>query len=273
MKVIFMENAQEEIWTDYPGYEPGISVKTWLDLLSDQSVFTAERIDVIKKIKECGGIVSCKQLEISFGKPANYYNTHAWILAKSVFEKTGCKVHLSEKGKAQWWPILFWGRTAKRNELGTFMWKLRDELSEALDIVATRESLLNMDTVSEISQIQLFNLENPDILKEIAKRRVNLHPATKDVTATQYYRDKYISGYVKHLAKGHCQLCGGIAPFLDKDGEPYLECHHIKWLSEGGEDSIENAVALCPNCHKKMHILNDSEDKAYLQEVAKKREK
>ncbi|MGA2227240.1 MAG: HNH endonuclease, partial [Syntrophobacteraceae bacterium] len=24
---------------------------------------------------------------------------------------------------------------------------------------------------------------------------------------------------------------------------------------ENGEESIENTVALCPNCHRKMHIL------------------
>jgi len=24
-------------------------------------------------------------------------------------------------------------------------------------------------------------------------------------------------------------------------------------LSEGGEDTLENAIALCPNCHRKMH--------------------
>jgi 5-methylcytosine-specific restriction endonuclease McrA len=30
--------------------------------------------------------------------------------------------------------------------------------------------------------------------------------------------------------------------------------------TEGGEDSIENAVALCPNCHRKMHVLNLTPD-------------
>ena len=50
------------------------------------------------------------------------------------------------------------------------------------------------------------------------------------------------------------------APFKDKNGNPYLENHHVEWLSKGGEDTIDNAVALCPNCHKKMHILDDEED-------------
>ncbi|MDU6483465.1 MAG: HNH endonuclease [Paeniclostridium sordellii] len=36
------------------------------------------------------------------------------------------------------------------------------------------------------------------------------------------------------------------------------------WLSKGGDDTIENTAALCPNCHRKMHIINDEEDVEYL---------
>lgn len=44
---------------------------------------------------------------------------------------------------------------------------------------------------------------------------------------------------------------------MDNQGEPYLESHHIVFLSEGGSDSIENTMALCPNCYMIMHILKD----------------
>ena len=40
------------------------------------------------------------------------------------------------------------------------------------------------------------------------------------------------------------------------------------WLSEGGEDSIENTVALCPNCHRKMHVVNLQEDIDKLNRIA-----
>jgi 5-methylcytosine-specific restriction protein A len=50
------------------------------------------------------------------------------------------------------------------------------------------------------------------------------------------------------------------APFNNAKGEPHLETHHIVWLAKGGMDTIENTVALCPNCHRKMHIVNDSKD-------------
>lgn len=49
------------------------------------------------------------------------------------------------------------------------------------------------------------------------------------------------------------------APFHDKKGNPYLEAHHVKWVSEG-EDTIYNTVGVCANCHGKMPVLNLHED-------------
>ena len=75
-----------------------------------------------------------------------------------------------------------------------------------------------------------------------------------------YTRNKYVSEYAKRRADGKCQLCGRLAPFYDNEGRPYLEAHHIIRLADGGEDSENNVVALCPNCHRKMHSLNLEED-------------
>ncbi|WP_394188474.1 HNH endonuclease [Paenisporosarcina quisquiliarum] len=33
-------------------------------------------------------------------------------------------------------------------------------------------------------------------------------------------------------------------------GEPFLEAHHIHYLSKGGEDSINKFSDLSPNCHR-----------------------
>lgn len=56
-------------------------------------------------------------------------------------------------------------------------------------------------------------------------------------------------------ANGKCESCRNNAPFLRKiDNSPYLEVHHRIPLSEGGEDTIPNTIALCPNCHRKAHF-------------------
>lgn len=79
-------------------------------------------------------------------------------------------------------------------------------------------------------------------------------------------RNPYISELAKRKASGICQLCGNPAPFKDIDGNPFLETHHIEWLSEGGQDIIENTVAICPNCHRKMHVLNLPKDVSLLKQ-------
>jgi hypothetical protein len=68
----------------------------------------------------------------------------------------------------------------------------------------------------------------------------------------QIDRDTDVKEYVYRRANGSCELCGEKAPFSTIN-RPYLESHHIIWLSHEGDDIIENSVALCPNCHRKMH--------------------
>ena len=88
----------------------------------------------------------------------------------------------------------------------------------------------------------------------------NPEPSMRIIQSTQLDRNPHISEYAKMRANGSCELCNKNAPFNDSNGIPFLETHHIKWLSQGGLDSIENTVALCPNCHRKMHILNHRSD-------------
>lgn len=56
-------------------------------------------------------------------------------------------------------------------------------------------------------------------------------------------------------ADGRCEHCAKPAPFnRKKNGKPYLEVHHTVPLSKGGKDVVENAMALCPNCHRFLHF-------------------
>ncbi len=69
--------------------------------------------------------------------------------------------------------------------------------------------------------------------------------------------------------KVECELCEEPAPFTNKNGEPYLETHHIIWLSKEGPDTIENTTALCPNCYRKMHVVESEEDIEKLKQIKK----
>lgn len=83
------------------------------------------------------------------------------------------------------------------------------------------------------------------------------HPETQVVQVVQYARDPRVVAYVLNRADGICEACKAPAPFIRTDGSPYLEAHHILPLAQGGPDTVENCAALCPNCHRAMHLAKN----------------
>lgn len=72
--------------------------------------------------------------------------------------------------------------------------------------------------------------------------------------STTFIRNPYVAEMAKRQANGICYDCKKQAPFVSKvSGEPYLEVHHTIPLADGGPDTLDNVVALCPNCHRKRH--------------------
>lgn len=94
-------------------------------------------------------------------------------------------------------------------------------------------------------------------------------PGERLISSKHFERNPYVAEFAKRRANGICQLCKSPAPFATKQGLPYLETHHIVPLALEGNDTIENTVALCPNCHRKIHVLNISDDVNHLLEMAK----
>lgn len=104
--------------------------------------------------------------------------------------------------------------------------------------------------------------ETPSPSKEIKNLRQEAEKAaskdpvrdTSDAgTGSRYQRAPEIREFVIARADGVCEACGEPAPFKDKNGDPYLESHHVDELGKGGEDHPAKVVALCPECHKRVH--------------------
>lgn len=80
-------------------------------------------------------------------------------------------------------------------------------------------------------------------------------PEKVQVISIAYRRNPNVVAEVLSRANGKCEHCKNKAPFLRKsDHTPYLEVHHVVPLAEGGEDTIKNAIAVCPNCHRELHF-------------------
>ena len=80
-------------------------------------------------------------------------------------------------------------------------------------------------------------------------------PTKVAVVSYAFVRNPDVVAEVLFRAAGKCERCKDNAPFnRKKDHQPYLEVHHITQLSQGGEDTVMNALALCPNCHRHLHF-------------------
>lgn len=97
---------------------------------------------------------------------------------------------------------------------------------------------------------------------ELSSQKVDTTESKPGKTKSKYLRKPAVVEYALRRAGDDCQLCDEEAPFFRKNKTPFLEVHHVRWLSRKGPDAWHNVVALCPNCHRRMHALDiDSEIK------------
>lgn len=101
----------------------------------------------------------------------------------------------------------------------------------------------------------------------LASAAGNTTPTRFERVVHEFARSPAVWGGVLRIAAGRCELCECAAPFLRADGSPYLEVHHVRTLAEGGADTVENAVALCPTCHRLLHHAGARDREAALSKL------
>ena len=149
---VFLKAQKEDRW--FPeDYNPNITVEQWKEMLRDFSVFKPDSLKIMKRMKYYGGQATCTQLSIKYGGTKNFYNSGSSSLARRVAKKSGCEIMTGDNENSKWWPILYIGKNASEGEEGSYVWRLRDELSEALDSVDLSEVPLYEDTEPSIWKI------------------------------------------------------------------------------------------------------------------------
>ena len=118
---------------------PGITTEKWQELLQNSNICTKECREILEQIYALGGEATCTQLSTRYVNTPSYYNMNLIQLAKRVYTQTNCPLAKTNEGEQKWWPILFVGRTALQDQPGTYSWKLRDELEDALELLSQKE--------------------------------------------------------------------------------------------------------------------------------------
>lgn len=126
---------------------------------------------------------------------------------------------------------------------------LRHEAQESCSETAIKEYFKTASRTS--SQIESFPINT------VTSPQGEETPVRIETAGSAFLRDMTVRSWIQHNAAGVCEGCGSQAPFVVEDGTPFLEVHHVRSLADGGSDKITNAVALCPNCHRRAHLSRD----------------
>ena len=133
-------------------------------------------------------------------------------------------------------------------------------LSKLRKVAIKYEEILNkIETFESIEQEFWTSVTDSLKLSRDSRRKrlesANPKPELVETVIQRYKRNPDVVAEVLSRANGKCESCDCDAPFIrKKDNTPYLEVHHRKPLSNGGADTVDNAFALCPNCHRELHF-------------------
>lgn len=128
------------------------------------------------------------------------------------------------------------------------------------NVAAVIEAMIAQSEGRQFIPVAAFEIEAREEAKKkgLSKPQGNRRPTATSSAITQYQRDAAVKAWVLQQANGKCESCGQSAPFKGSDGLPFLELHHVRQLADNGSDTVTNAVALCPNCHREVHYGENS---------------
>lgn len=95
-----------------------------------------------------------------------------------------------------------------------------------------------------------------DFLIESQKRIKNDPRDKRYAVVFEFSQNDRLLRYIKALYGFKCQICG--FTFEQEGGSLYAETYYLDALSDGGADSLDNIIVLCPNHHKMFEYANVS---------------
>lgn len=125
-------------------------------------------------------------------------------------------------------------------------------------------------------QIIIENIIRNDEISYKKKKRIE---EKKQRILKQYLRDPQVAAYSKQQANYKCESDPLHETFISEiSKQQYVEAHHLipmkyQNMFEQSLDIPENIVALCPNCHRKIHYGNSEYKNKIIEKLYNKRRK
>ena len=152
-KYCIQKNNNDSQWEPM-GYSPNLSVENWIELLKNETIFDDNSINIIKLFKKEANGATCKQMAEKYGNTPSFYIGASYGLAKRIYNYTNCELYKdAQEENMKWWPIIYLGKPYVNKKDGTYIWKLREEISKALDIIQDKDMHMENKINQPLNQI------------------------------------------------------------------------------------------------------------------------
>lgn len=111
-----------------------------------------------------------------------------------------------------------------------------------------------------------------ELIRRRSKENQKRPPRASRVKGTRLQRDHGLYAAVKQFHNFRCQVYGCNFTFRKNNGEYYCETAHIKPFSSSKDDTAENLLVLCANCHRMLDQGDKKTRKRILEKVEASRQ-
>jgi len=223
-----------------------VTVDEWKEMLQNRKVFYSEALYMVNKWYLQDGCLATNK-EIMMQNKDKYQNNRgaAFVgtvvsLGKRIIKHLQRFETFGTTGIKTYWCIPFEGWEDYSRRSGTFVWKLRKELVQAID------------------ELNLF-----DVYVEEKEETTVIFKSEAEGKTVMYYTQRYErSQRNRNAAKDFhgttCCVCGfNFEKVYGKRGREYIEVHHNKPLHRLDEeikpDIKKDFDVVCANCHRMLH--------------------
>jgi 5-methylcytosine-specific restriction protein A len=231
--------------------EIDISVEEWKSMLQNPKIFDESALDMILKwYYEIDHQATSKAIMVKHSlemKSSPYNGIVGGLTTRILKYLNRFEVIGTEGGKSKF-IVPFEGWHEDYNPSKNFVWKLRDELVQALEDLGMVDGQI---FPSEDDELTSSTIENTSEGKKVVCYTTRYERSAKN-------RDAAIK-----IHGTLCQGCGfGFEKIYGEIGKGYIEVHHTKPLYK--EDTVveinptTDLICVCANCHRMIHRRKDS---------------
>ncbi|MFR8469834.1 AAA family ATPase [Eisenbergiella tayi] len=235
------QNVEEEYWPSSDEYNTGMTKEVWLAILKDSSITSKENLVMFKRMIELGGESTCAHLADVYGRTHNYYNLLASRFCERVKIKEALPDCLNQRGENKLWPVAFIGKPIVEDGNNRFLWKIRDELEEALEELDLDNIYTEEEDLSDTDVAKNTILYGPPgtgktystviyavaIIEKKTLASVRKEPY-EDILErfNTYKKDGFIESTTFHQSYGYEEFIEGIRPVMESETEENEEIRY-----------------------------------------------